>query len=94
MELQNSRKDKTVKQKIESQELSSHIAMKSRAISFARISAWTKEWWADHRDDAISAAIVFLLVSGAFAVGVILGAKLFEDSQITINCPPNFWEKK
>jgi len=35
-----------------------------------------------------------LLVSGAFAVGVILGAKLFEDSQITINCPPNFWEKK
>ena len=58
-----------------------------------KIKQKAREWWTDHYDDAISGALVFLLVLAAFAVGVIMGGKLFEDAQIRINCPSSFWEK-
>jgi predicted negative regulator of RcsB-dependent stress response len=58
-----------------------------------KFSQKIKDFWRDNYEDIISGIIVFLLVSFAFGLGVFLGSKFYEDSQININCPPQFWEE-
>ena len=50
-------------------------------------------FWQDHYEDIVMVAIVFLLTSLAFGAGVIFGARFYENAQININCPGEFWKK-
>lgn len=52
-----------------------------------------KDFFIDNYDELVSGVIVFLLVALAFGLGVFYGGRFYEDSQININCPPQFWEE-
>lgn len=51
------------------------------------------EFWMTHYEDIMTGLFVFLLVSLAFGLGIMIGSRMLENSQITVNCPPSFWQK-
>ncbi|MEW5805709.1 MAG: hypothetical protein AB1721_03250 [Patescibacteria group bacterium] len=61
-------------------------------VKIKEIQDKLKDFWADHYEDIVSGIIVFLLVALAFGAGVFLGSRFYQDSEININCPSQFWE--
>ncbi len=61
--------------------------------TFSQIKQRVFDFWAEHYEDVMSAALVFLLVSLAFGIGVMVGSKMLENQQISITCPAEFWRK-
>lgn len=52
-----------------------------------------KDFWTEYYEDIVLGITVFLLVSLAFGIGIIVGSKFYEQASININCPESFWER-
>lgn len=59
----------------------------------SKIKHWAREFLATHYEDVVLSALVFLLVSLAFGVGMFVGSRVMDNPYISVNCPASFWQK-